>query len=469
MNYSTMSAASLIFHPQLRFVVLCYLPIRDQLERYRPLNSQSWTARALEHISEFIIEYLHRGFELAPSEFAEKYWPPFCQLHLADEPRFRETITTMFQEIPADWNRFRREEVALMWSNMGNLASSKKHSFTSTSTAASVGGIESAQKRSYSNMECFIKALEIAPTLGRAWRNLSLVLSDDNSEMDAKAEVNGKAYTALGCIVECVRCDPHDCSGWLTLGALVSSSTEPAVVEGLGTFNEVKCYQQGIHMADAYPEENDDPFSVSLLWSNLAKHLAYGEGYGRGSTIQMNGREMNVVDCAVESLRANEDASTLLFLAREMHGVDAELEYFFAADPGREAPNVKLVDTVKIHDQEWTALDCIARSLRHKEPASRAWADAMVLMFAERLRNRRTGYPDREVRPMRVGDHEYTIEQCLLKGWLSIDAAKAESRGYYLSDAMAFLTGEIQETVTVDGKNYTLQLDEEEGYRWVEE
>ena len=192
-----MSAASLIFHPQLRFVVLCYLPIRDQLERYRPLNSQSMDG-ALEHISEFIIEYLHRGFELAPSEFAEKYWPPFCQLHLADEPRFRETITTMFQEIPADWNRFRREEVALMWSNMGNLAWSKKFEFVSTD--AEVAGTAMHFPRSWTSVECFINAVGMAPTLSRAWRNLSLAIAE-GAVKERDVMVNGKPYTELDCIV----------------------------------------------------------------------------------------------------------------------------------------------------------------------------------------------------------------------------------------------------------------------------
>ena len=110
----------LLFHPRLRFVVLCYLPVKDLLNGYRPVSSRS-TEGTLEHIAEVIIEYLNRGSEFSSRSFSREYWGPFCKLQLADEPKFLETIKLMLSPVPADWSTYQRQNVARLWSNMGNL------------------------------------------------------------------------------------------------------------------------------------------------------------------------------------------------------------------------------------------------------------------------------------------------------------------------------------------------------------
>ena len=112
----------LLFHPQLRFVLLCYLPVKDQLQGYRSINSQSMDG-ALDHIAEVVVEYVNRGIEFSVVHFGRQYWPTFCKLQRVESEVFRPTLAQMFREIPEGTDRFQREKVGLCWSDMGNLSS----------------------------------------------------------------------------------------------------------------------------------------------------------------------------------------------------------------------------------------------------------------------------------------------------------------------------------------------------------
>ena len=253
--------SALIFHPQLRFVVLCYLPIEDQLQGYRPINSHSMEG-ALDHIAEVVVEYVNRGIEFSVVDFARQYWPTFCKLQRVESEVFRPTLEKMFREIPEGTDRFQREKVGLCWSDMGNLASVAAfkciHPLTGT-------------EHSYDPLQCFVQALEIAPTLSRAWRNLSLEL---DSTQGGKATVAGKEYTALTAIVESVHADPQAFTNWLSLGATLAGEDGPEKVEVWPgkVFTEVDCYIRGLEVDD--PIGKVDPYNKSHLWKNLG-HVLY--------------------------------------------------------------------------------------------------------------------------------------------------------------------------------------------------
>ena len=56
----------------------------------------------------------------------------------------------------------------------------------------------SAERLCYNQVECFVRALEIAPTLARAWRNLSLEL---DRRVNIRVSVAGNEHTALTAII----------------------------------------------------------------------------------------------------------------------------------------------------------------------------------------------------------------------------------------------------------------------------
>ena len=134
-------------------------------------------------------------------------------------------------------DRFQREEVALRWSNMGNLAS-----VTAFKCIHPLTGTE----HSYDPIGCFVLALEVAPTFGRAWRNLSIELEKVDSSEPSTVVVAGTRYTAITAIVEAVRQDPCNFANWLTLGEGITG--EKVEVWPGKFFTRAACYIYGLEI-----------------------------------------------------------------------------------------------------------------------------------------------------------------------------------------------------------------------------
>ena len=298
--------SALISHPQLRFVLLCYLPVEDQLLSYRPVNSQSMDG-ALDHIAEVVVEYVNRGIEFAGADFARQYWPTFCKLQRVESDVFRPTLEMMFSEIPEATDRFQREKVGLCWSNVGNLSSVAHfkcmHPITGT-------------EHSYAPVQCFVQALEIAPTFGRAWRNLSLELHRKGE--NSTVIVSGESYTALTAIVKSVREDPKEFTGWLTLGFLVSTSN---IELWPGTaVTKVDCYIHALELEDGLVSKFDLSNKADA-WLNLALVIQDNLQKDRDdvpASFTVNGRQVGMVECLVESIRCEDRSTTWLLLATVM-------------------------------------------------------------------------------------------------------------------------------------------------------
>ena len=104
--------SSLLFHPQLRHIILCYLSNEDQLWGYRPINSQS-TVAVEDHIKEVVVEHVKSNeVDFAVADVMRQYWDVFCRLGFVASDEFRPTLEKMFLEVCGETDRKHREEAA---------------------------------------------------------------------------------------------------------------------------------------------------------------------------------------------------------------------------------------------------------------------------------------------------------------------------------------------------------------------
>ena len=434
--------SALIFHPQLRFVLLCYLPIEDQLRSYRPINSQSMDG-AVDHITEVVVEYVNCGIEFSGASFARQYWPRFCKLHRVESEVFRPTLEQMFREIPEDTDRFQREKVGLCWSNMGNLSPAAHFKCIHPITGA---------EHSYDPLQCFVQALEIAPTLGRAWRNLSLELNRKCTTVT----VSGEVYTALTAIVKSVREDPTAFTGWLTLGFLLGTGNIelwPGTVVA-----KVDCYIRALELEGLI--SRFDVSNKADAWFNLA--LVIQRNWEKGdkdhpTSFIVNRRPVGMVECLVESIRCQERSTTWLLLATAMRGLTRE-ESLSAA--GRH-PNMPVVEKVNVlHEHQWTALQCVARALRHTKQVHDVFRTAAEIQYLDK------GVSSEQ---LVVNGEYYDTMQCFVKAWLvdpKDEASKAPFLWWYR--ARYFADFSPDRPVVVEGESYVLVINDTTGVasRW---
>ena len=429
--------SSLLFHPQLRFVVLCYLPVEDLLLSYRPTNSQSMDC-AWDHTTEVIIEYVNRGIDFSVVDFARQYWPVFCRLHRVESEVFRPTLDKMFNGIPEGTDRFQREKVALCWSNMGNLASVERFKCVDPTSGGS---------RAFNPVQCVTRALEIAPTLSRAWRNLSLEL---DSTLCGKATVAGKEYTALTAVVQAVLSDPTASTNWLALGTAVSRLDGPKTVEVWPgkAFTEVECYIHALELDD--PMSAWDHYNKMRLWKNMGCIL-YSNWEDKSvevlpKSFSVKGRPMYTVDCFVEAARCFEDPDALLLVASAMRGITNGEDH--AACRNSKMPIVDKVEVLL--EREWTALECVARALRQKsEETARAWRLAAEIQFVDKAVRKELFV---------VNGQSYDMMQCFVKAWLLDPPTAYNGRAYvvFWDRERYFSNFPLGSPVVVDGASYVI-------------
>ena len=429
--------SSLLFHPQLRFVILLNLPVKDQLQGYRPINSQSMEA-VEEHIKEAVVEHV-KGSEVdyAVADVTRQYWEIFCRLGFVASNEFRPTLETMFSE-SSEPHCLQQSSAAVCWLRVGELLRSSK---TACGRELKCG----TAAATFSPLDCWRKALEKDSALARAWIQASkeLLCMLRIEDPHDRAVVAGQHHTARSAALQGVRCAPDAPAGWLQL-SLVLEAEGGTSIEALPgvVVDECQCFIRGVEC----PTRQSDAEIKSRLWSNLGVILYRNLHCRQGATsFTVADRDVGAVDCFVESVRCWENSCALELLAKTMRGIFPEQA------PG---PRIRTVDRVEIFEgQSWTALDCIARGLRcatDNESIQSCWIAAGEILHAA---------GDATSEKLVVNGQSYDMMQCFVKAAIAEDGEDGfpspALNAYYHSYYMGWST---QTPVLVDGAAYFLVL-----------
>ena len=301
--------AELLYHPQLFSVVVIYLPVETILDALRPSNA-SMKEAAEQAVEDVVTEYALEGNAYLEAPKVHPFGRVFRVLNLALREGFQHRVVTL---LPGNDRR-----AADTWTNLGN-------------TFAKDGeGHFVFHDSIYTKRGCYVKALEIAPSLRRPWYNLGCILEGTSVDVGDR-----KGVTARNCFIESVLCDQSYSLGWNNLACNLSD-TETVAVDG-------KDYSK----SDLFLRALQCDPSDRLLWMNtgLCRY------WGQNGDITVNGSRYSRMQCVAKAVELGEEDGWYHLGVFLQHGWVSENAVTWDSDV-----------TVSVNRTRYTAVQCFGEA-----------------------------------------------------------------------------------------------------------
>ena len=160
-----------------------------------------------------------------------------------------------------------------------------------------------------------------------------------------------------------------------------------------------------------------------------------------------------MVECLVESIRCQERSTTWLLLATAMRGLTRRAEHNFAVSRLAKMPVFDKVEVLL--GRKWTALECVARALRHTKELRDVFRTAGEIQYANK------GISNEQ---LVVNGQSYDMMQCFVKSWW-MDSRDNADKVYSLRWHRMRYYPDVppRRPVVVDGESYVLVMDDATG------
>eukprot|EP00658_Telonema_sp_P-2_P085078 TRINITY_DN9613_c0_g1_i1.p1 TRINITY_DN9613_c0_g1~~TRINITY_DN9613_c0_g1_i1.p1 ORF type:complete len:343 (-),score=39.85 TRINITY_DN9613_c0_g1_i1:223-1251(-) len=160
--------------------------------------------------------------------------------------------------------------------------------------------------KSYTSKDCFVQALEIDPRNDTYWSSLALEISVKES-----VTVSGICYTRKLCYERAVECNANNCNAWHMLGATLQCSGDSVTMIGDRSYTAQQCYIQSLEI-----DEEQGGVWRSLLGD---KDVHGGGGGGMTMPVTINGVSYNRKQCCLRAIQYSSwDAEAWLHLGVEV-------------------------------------------------------------------------------------------------------------------------------------------------------
>ena len=232
---------------------------------------------------------------------------------------------------------------ASAWYNLGcciregidrQLAEDKKAELSAEVLTVEVKGM------SYSERDCFIKAIENQPNHALAWGNLGAILRPDESIV-----VSQSLVTQRDCYINALAFNPSDGGAWEGLASEMADG-DTVTIRSV-TFTKKQCYANAVKTIPR----------LARAWSALGRLLA-----ADGETIKIKGVAHSARDCYVQACQHNlRSPSAWWNVARIMKKNDPS-------------------DTITISNVQFTKIECLLKALELDPDFEPSWHSLGVLL-----------------------------------------------------------------------------------------
>ena len=149
---------------------------------------------------------------------------------------------------------------------------------------------------------CFIRSLEIDPLQSRPWCGVGQTISEDSFVSINRSEytgnetvlISGTHYNEGECYFRAVQLDPKDGALWYYLGTYLLSCNASTVIQG-NTYTPKHCFIRALELQpESHPGSADS-------WCDLGRAL----GEGGGASAKVNGATYTARQCFVKAIDIN--------------------------------------------------------------------------------------------------------------------------------------------------------------------
>ena len=282
------------------------------------------------------------------------------------------------------------------------------HTYQNMSVSVIIGGI------SFTAKECYIRSLELDPLQGTmSWCNLGFILGNEPEVGGASCTssssiivVNGSSYNARQCLLKAVQTDPLNSTAWYHFGNDLCKHKQTAFINGK-SYTGKECYR---HALDVDPQHKVTLHSMATSMQQLASSLA-------------NFASPNFNNTTLTSDPIKSD--TWLRLGKELTGCEHVVVYGGRHFKKECFVNATLMDPTRL-DVWWALAKCLS-------PNETAIVNSMVV-------HAHLCYSMGLVAEPRRGDAWLEIGQLLAKGQTFICGGRAFSKEQCLKIAKDLLT-----------------------------